>query len=408
MKIKTRYNRFQWAIKALILWMIIQTGCTHDGNRQPYPELSARADSVRQRYVPDKRDDVFEIAVVERDGCPVVKGVTSVAEAKTETLRLLREANPAVVDSIRVLPDETVGEQVYGVINVSVADARMGADYDAEMGTQWLLGAPVQILQHAGWWRVKGAEGYVAWLMGSSFVRMDEETFDQWRNAKKIVFTDIYGFGYETPDETGQHVADLVAGNLLKYESDAGRFYKTSYPDGRTAYVLKSQSKPFEEWLSSIRLTEESIIRTALTLKGIPYVWGGTSTKGMDCSGFTKTVLMMHGIILRRDASQQVKTGIPIDLSDGYGNLRPGDLMFFGKKAQEGRKERIRHVGFYLGDNEFIHAIGYVRINSLDPQKANYDEQNTREFVRASRIIGAVDSPGIQSVGHHPLYQSQP
>ena len=194
---------------------------------------------------------------------------------------------------------------------------------------------------------------------------------------------------------------------MLKLEADNGRFYKVSYPDGRIAYVLKSQSKPYEEWLASVRLTEESILEKALTLKGIPYTWGGTSVKGMDCSGFTKTVMLMHGIILMRDASQQVKTGIPVDISNGYENLRPGDLMFFGKKAQDGKKERIRHVAFYKGDKEFIHASGYIRINSLDSTKANYDELNTREFVRASRVIGAVDTKGIWSINNSPLYKEQ-
>ena len=108
-----------------------------------------------------------------------------------------------------------------------------------------------------------------------------------------------------------------------------------------------------------------------------------------------------------RDASQQVKTGISVDISNGYENLRPGDLMFFGKKAQDGKKERIRHVAFYKGDKEFIHASGYIRINSLDSTKANYDELNTREFVRASRVIGAVDTKGIWSINNSPLYKEQ-
>lgn len=359
------------------------------------------------KHVPDRRDNVYDIKVVENEGKPVIKGVTSLEEAKADLLEQIRKSNPAAIDSISVLPDETVGEKTYGVINVSVADARMGASYAAEMGTQLLLGAPVQVLQHNDWWRIKSAEGYVAWTTGGSFVRMTKDDFNKWITAKKIIFTDDYGFGYENPDEKKQRVSDLAFGNMLKLEADNRRFYKVSYPDGRIAYILKSQSKPYEEWLASVKLTEESILEKALSLKGIPYTWGGTSVKGMDCSGFTKTVMLMHGIILMRDASQQVKTGIPVDISNGYENLRPGDLMFFGKKAQDGKKERIRHVAFYKGDKEFIHASGYIRINSLDSTKANYDELNTREFVRASRVIGAVDTKGIWSINNSPLYKEQ-
>ncbi|MDR1716126.1 MAG: C40 family peptidase [Prevotella sp.] len=387
--------------------LILLSACQNKEENAPYPELDALVDSVRMKYVPDRRDNVYDIKIVENEGKPVIKGVTSLEEAKADLLEQIRKSNPAAIDSISVLPDETVGEKTYGVINVSVADARMGASYAAEMGTQLLLGAPVQVLQHDDWWRIKSAEGYVAWTTGGSFVRMTKDDFNKWITAKKIIFTDDYGFGYENPDEKKQRVSDLAFGNMLKLEADNGRFYKVSYPDGRIAYILKSQSKPYEEWLASVRLTEESILEKALSLKGIPYTWGGTSVKGMDCSGFTKTVMLMHGIILMRDASQQVKTGIPVDISNGYENLRPGDLMFFGKKAQDGKKERIRHVAFYKGDKEFIHASGYIRINSLDSTKANYDELNTREFVRASRVIGAVDTKGIWSINNSPLYKEQ-
>lgn len=387
--------------------LILLSACQNKEEKTPYPELNTLVDSVRMKYVPDRRDNVYDIKIVENEGKPVIKGVTSLEEAKADLLEQIRKSNPAAIDSISVLPDETVGEKTYGVINVSVADARMGASYAAEMGTQLLLGAPVQVLQHDDWWRIKSAEGYVAWTTGGSFVRMTKDDFNKWITAKKIIFTDDYGFGYENPDEKKQRVSDLAFGNMLKLEADNGRFYKVSYPDGRIAYILKSQSKPYEEWLASVKLTEESILEKALSLKGIPYTWGGTSVKGMDCSGFTKTVMLMHGIILMRDASQQVKTGIPVDISNGYENLRPGDLMFFGKKAQDGKKERIRHVAFYKGDKEFIHASGYIRINSLDSTKANYDELNTREFVRASRVIGAVDTKGIWSINNSPLYKEQ-
>ena len=387
--------------------IILLSACRNKEEKTPYPELNVLVDSVRMKHVPDSRDNVYDIRVIASAGRPVLKGVTSVEDAKTGLMEHILKSNPAAIDSISVLPDGEVGEKSYGVINVSVADVRMNADYSSEMGTQLLLGAPVRVLQYNDWWRIKSAEGYVAWTSGSSFVRMTKDDFNRWITAKKIIFTDDHGFGYENPDEKKERVSDLIFGNMMKLEDDNGRFYKVSYPDGRIAYVLKSQSKTFDEWIVSVNLTEESIIEKALSLKGIPYTWGGTSVKGMDCSGFTKTVMLMHGIITMRDASQQVKTGIPIDISSGYEKLRPGDLMFFGNKAQDGKNERIRHVAFYLGNKEFIHASGYIKINSLDSTKDNFDELNTREFVRASRIIGAVDTKGIWSINNNPLYKEQ-
>ena len=298
-------------------------------------------------------------------------------------------------------------ENEYGVITVSVADAKTEANFGAEPSTQLLLGMPVQIIQYNDWWQVKTPEGYVAWIEKNSFVKMDKEAFNQWTKAKKVIFTDDYGFAYETPDETGQRASDLVFGDLLKWEGGDDKFFQVSYPDGRKAYVLKKQASLFDQWKSSRRLTEESILQAAFSLKGIPYVWGGTSVKGMDCSGFTKTVFLKNGVILLRDARQQAQTGTPVDISKGYDNLRPGDLMFFGKKATSETGEKIRHVAIYIGNKEFIHDSGYVKISSLDPNQPNYDEVNTSEFVRASRIIGAVGSEGIWKISDNPLYRIQ-
>lgn len=367
-------------------------------------QTEALIETVRQQYVPDRRDNVFEIKAVETDGRLVLKGYTSVPEAKNELLSL---AGQGVIDSIVTLPDASLGDEVYGVVNVSVADMRTGADYSEEMATQLLLGAPLRVLQRQGWWRVKSAENYVAWTTGSAFKRMNKEEFNKWTEAPKVIFTDTYGFSYEQADENKARHADLVFGNMLKLEGEQGRFYKVSYPDGSPAFVLKSQSKKFDEWKRTVKLTENSIVEKALTLKGIPYTWGGTSTKMLDCSGFSKTVMLMHGIITLRDASQQANTGIPVDISEGYGNMRPGDLMFFGRKGQDGRKDRIRHVGIYIGDGEFIHEAGTVHISSLDPSKPNYDSLNTREFIRARRLIGAVNTDGVWEIDHNPLYNRQ-
>lgn len=388
----------------LLFTICFISSCKNTSERS-YEKLDTLVDSVRQKYVPDKREDVYDIDISDKNGVPVLKGYTSVPQAKKELLQKI--GNEAYIDSIVLLPDPSVGDKLYGVVNVSVADLRTRPKYSAEMATQLLLGAPVEVLQHDNWWRIKSAEGYVAWTTDYSFIPMTKAEFNDWIGEDKIIFTDLCGFAYENLDKA-QIVSDLVFGNMLKLEGESGNFYKVCYPDGRKAYVLKSQSQPFEKWVSSVNLTEQSILEKAVTLKGIPYTWGGTSAKMMDCSGFTKTVLLMHGIIILRDASQQVNTGIPVDISHGYDNLRPGDLMFFGKRGEEGKKDRIRHVGFYMGNDEFIHASGYVRISSLDSTKVHYDKTNTEEFIRASRVIGAVGTKGIWKISDNPLYKEQP
>ena len=365
----------------IVFYLLELPFCFHQDNKVTFNDLKVLVDSIRLQYVPDRRDNVYDISVSFDNERPVVQGVTSVAEAKTELLNRIRSICPDVMDSIRILPDESLEVSIYGVTNVSVADLRTTPDFSAEMATQLLLGAPMQLLQMSqGWYNVRTPEGYVAWIQRGTMVRLNREQFLQWESAPKIIFTDDYGFAYETPDENCQRLSDLVFGNQMKYTGEDGMFYRVRFPDEREAYVLKSQSSAFNDWKKTIRLTEESIVEKALELKGIPYTWGGTSVKAMDCSGFTKMVYLKHDIVLKRDASQQAITGTPVDISNGYDKLRPGDLLFFGKK-------QVRHVAIYLGNKEFIHSAGYVRINSLDPEQSHYDEGNAVELIGARRML---------------------
>lgn len=128
---------------------------------------------------------------------------------------------------------------------------------------------------------------------------MSKERYDEWNRAEKIVVTSHYGFAYEKPDESSQPVSDVVAGNRLKWEGSKGHFYKVSYPDGRKAYISKSISQPETKWRASLKQDVESIIATAYSMMGVPYLWAGTSSKGVDCSGLVRTVLLCMILLFR-------------------------------------------------------------------------------------------------------------
>lgn len=360
-----------------------------------HTELDGLLDYIKQEYIPDKRVKVFDVEVDDYEKRPTLKGVTSDTTAYNAIVKeATNDYGNDFVNKIELLPAKNLGDKTYGIITLSVADIRVEGKFSAEMATQAILGTPIRILQKEGWSRIQTPDGYIAWTQEINYQPMTKQEYEDWNNAEKIIFTDYYGFSYSAPDVKSQTVSDLVCCNILKLEGEINNFYKVSYPDGRTAYIQKNQSELYTNWLDSIIVSGDNFVKKGFTLMGIPYVWGGTSTKGMDCSGFVKTVALMHGIILMRDASQQAYTGIPVDISKGYENLQPGDLMFFGKKAEKDKKERVRHVAFYIGNNKFIHASGYVRVSSLNPKDADYDEVNTKEFIRASRIIGAVDKEG--------------
>lgn len=382
--------------------------CQDEKPTYKHNELDAILSSVKAEFIPDRRVKIFDIEVAIHKERPTLQGVTSDIDAYEALITQAKKTyGESFVNKVNLLPDKDLGGKTYGIINLSVADIREQANFTAGMATQAILGTPIRIYQKDNWYRIQTPDGYLGWSQLANFHPMTKDEFNKWISADKIIFTDYFGFTYSQPDKNSQTVSDLVNGNILKFEEKKGKFYRVSYPDGRIGYILQSQAMPYNKWKASIQLTQESIVKKAFTLMGIPYVWGGTSVKGLDCSGYTKTILFMHGIILTRDASQQAYTGIQIDISEGYKNLQKGDLMFFGKKGENGKKDRIRHVGFYIGNNEFIHASGSIRISSMDEDKANYDEINTKEFIRATRIVGAADTEGIWSIDNNPLYKTQ-
>lgn len=200
-------------------------------------------------------------------------------------------------------------------------------------------------------------------------------------------------------------VSDAILGNILALEAQTnGQYQAVSLPDGRKGWILRSAITAYDKWLDSRNPTASNILHTACHFNGYPYLWGGTTTKAVDCSGFTKTVYFLNGIILRRDASQQAKTGTEVEVTENFENLLPGDLLFFGRKATAEKKESITHVGIYMGDQRFIHSASRVKINSLNPNADDYYEGSTN-LVRVRRILGNQDrDKDIVSIKNHPWY----
>ena len=303
---------------------------------------------------------------------------------------------------IRPMP----ADSAYGVVHISVCNLREEGKFTSVMSTQALLEIPVKMLQYNGWYEIQTPDDYTGWVHRMVITPMSKERYDEWNRAEKIVVTSHYGFAYEKPDESSQPVSDVVAGNRLKWEGSKGHFYQVSYPDGRKAYLSKSISQPEAEWRASLKQDVESIIETAYSMMGIPYLWAGTSSKGVDCSGLVRTVLFMHDIIIPRDASQQAYVGEHIDIAPDFSNVKRGDLVFFGRKATAERKEGISHVGIYLGNKQFIHALGDVHVSSMNPADQNYDEFNTKRLLFAVRFLPYINKEkGMNTTNKNPFYQ---
>jgi SH3-like domain-containing protein len=372
----------------LFLSIILPTVASEVGDRSIPVEIAQLTDSLKQQFAPDKRVALLDVDYSFAGKNVMLRGVTTSTKAKVVLLKELARKGYIVMDCLQVLPDEGGMEgKTYGIINVSVANLRVAPDFSSEMMTQGLMGMPVRVLQRDGWVRIQTPDDYIAWVHRVGVYPVTKEEMTAWNDAEKIVVTAHYGFVYSEPSQNSQTISDVVAGNRLKWDGTKGAFYKVVYPDGREGYISKSIAMPEKKWRSGLKQDAASIIRTAYTMMGIPYLWAGTSSKGVDCSGFMRTILFMHDIIIPRDASQQAYVGEHIDIAPDFSNLQPGDLIFFGRKATSERKERVVHVGMYIGDKRFIHSQGDVHISSFNPADELFDEYNLGRLLFATRVL---------------------
>jgi len=293
--------------------------------------------------------------------------------------------------------------QQYGVVDISVCNLRSTPDYDAEMVSQALLGTPVHILQITdknGWPEVQTPDSYTGWVHKDAIMQLSFEEYHAWNAAPKIVVTALTGIVYDAPSKKAGTVSDVVAGNRLKDLGRRGRYYRVGFPDGRIGYLPRNLGKPEAEWRKGLSRTPGSIIATAMSMNGFPYLWAGMSPKGTDCSGFVRTVFFMHDLIIPRDASQQAPKG---DRIFGTQDLEPGDLVFFGRKDTAAPK--VTHVGIYIGEGRFIHSLGLVKIGSFRPDDPLYDAYNAGRYLFASRILPYIDrQEGLNTTLTNPYY----
>lgn len=311
---------------------------------------------------------------------------------------------------------------------------RAKPDYESALETQSLMGTVVEIIGEEGYWRqVVTPEPYTAWCTDLGLVEMTPEQINGYKAAPKYICTAFHSAVYAEPSYKAQRIADLSMGNLLRIvyadgkakrkdnkPSLTGKWAEVRLPDGRTGWTPKADIREYATWAAEPKPSEKDIIETAKQFLGTPYLWGGASSKGLDCSGLVRLSWFMNGYLLPRNASQQVHLGREVIVEADHtigkdsellhdemvkrtGKLRPGDLVFFGNAATKRKKETITHVGIYIGNGEIIHASHMVRINSLIPGTPNYYE-NSHRLLKARRYFdwkGEGLTPIIQSKAYN-------
>lgn len=370
------------AFLALFLILILTLSC--ENNTRTIEIFNKRAEQIQVNYAPDLSLNVFQAKLILENKKWVLQGETTVPAAKEMIIAfvdsLLGKQN--YKDEFIELPHPSLGDSTYALVCVSVAQLREEPRHSAQLVDQNIMGKILQLLKNEkGWYLVQTEYGYIGWMRRESFYRTDQEGIRSWKEADKVKATQLFPFIYSKPDEQSGPVTDVVLNATLRLEGKSGEWTKVSTPDGRVGFI-KSQfvSQNIEQKIPPEKL-RNTIIETARSMMGFPYLWGGNSSKGNDCSGFTQTVFKANGVDILRDANQQAREGEEIIPDDTFSNILPGDLLFFGSG------ERITHVGISMGGAEFIHQSGDVHTNSLNPQAENYSGYRRKSLKKIKRYF---------------------
>jgi hypothetical protein len=375
-----------------IIFLTLFTSCSNHSTL--ITELQNISYTLKAQYAPDKRVAIFDVRFENIDNTIIATGITDSREAYQKLVASLKSLDATFTDNIRVLPDTIVGIKMFAIAKNAVINIRSAPSHSAELGTQGLIGMSLKILDKEGdFYRIQTPDSYISWVDKGGIHKMDKSKFDTWNASKKVIFTKNFGYVYATKYSNSTIISDITLGGLLKYVSEDGLFYEVKYPDNRNGFIKKSEGFVYKDWLEQLQPSQQNIETIAKKMNGFPYLWGGTSSKGIDCSGFTKMVYLMNGFVIPRDASQQVNVGKTVDTDLNFKNLEKGDLLFFGTKATETKKQRVVHVGIWLGNNkmEFMHASGNVHISSMDESQSNYDEFNKNRYLGSKRYLNIED-----------------
>ncbi len=231
----------------------------------------------------------------------------------------------------------------YGISNLAIVPMRNEAADQSEMVNQVIFGEHFKVLEiRKKWSKIRLAhDSYEGWICNKQWIEIEEDIYKQLDKEVATITTDILDIIKKN------HHQPIVIGSILP-----------SYKSGHA--LINNEMYKFDGLTTPGFIKKDKLVENALIYLNAPYLWGGRSPLGIDCSGFTQMVYRLQGVDLPRDAYQQAEVGTTLSFVE---ESEPGDLAFF-----DNTEGKITHVGIILEDNHIIHAAGKVRIDRIDQQ----------------------------------------
>jgi hypothetical protein len=276
-----------------------------------------------------------------------------------------------VRDIIPLEPQASENIQMIAKININVADIRAEPRFQSERTSQALFNEIVEILDEKDDYQyVKTGDAYEGWIAGQFLSQCGENPEEN----PYLVISNLAP-GYQEPDNGSKRVVSVPYGCKLSGDTESGYLriqserYGTFYIHSRD-FINNSGAE------KSLSLDKDTLLKEAEKFLGAPYLWGGRSFFGIDCSGFVQTIVRRFGVELPRDTKDQINSGREVERNQ----IRLGDLLFFP-----------RHVAMAITKTDFIHSSssnGGVAFNSLDSKINLYNRYLDESFKTARRIFG--------------------
>ena len=282
----------------------------------------------------------------------------------------------------------------WAIARRAVLDVRDEPSNRAERVTQIIYGEPVEILRLSGSWAfIRARDGYLGWTHHDPLLTCTAEAARDWMAAAThLVRQPLLACYADRSGEPHQQVMLLPFGARLNVDGSDGPYRRVRCPEGKVRWVPATGLLPLDELMHRGAEGLRTVVNWAQTLVGVPYLWGGKTPFGYDCSGLVQMLYGMLGVDLRRNADQQAAEGHPVEFDE----LQFGDLIFLDTDAAEAELHarrhhlEITHVIFALDGPDFLHAsrrYGGVVRGSFDPHSPWYVPTYRERFVTARRYL---------------------
>ncbi len=250
----------------------------------------------------------------------------------------------------------------YGICNLSIISLRFEPNDKSEMVSQVLFGEHFKVLEkRSKWSKVRIAfDKYEGWIDNKQYLEISENEYSTIKNHKNHLAGELIDF---ITDENQNLIPIPLGASLPFYDNQQIK--------------IQDKTLKYEGVVLSEKTKKEALVQTAFMYLNTPYLWGGKTPFGIDCSGLTQMVYKLCGYRLLRDATQQATQG---DVLSFIEESEPGDLAFF-----DNSEGNIVHVGIIMKDNYIIHAHGKVRIDRID-HSGIYNVE-TRRHTHKLRVI---------------------